>query len=1264
MRALVNRLDETKIVVVRLLGRTASVPGFALLAETAAKRGLALLVISGTGDMDPELACLSTAPPLLLQEAMAYFKAGGVTNLSQLLRLLSDRCLMTGYGYEPPIPLPDHGLYHPRAVRDSTFDLSTLKNQKCPIVGITFYRAHWMSGNTAFIDALVRALEAKGLGALPVFTSSLRAQGEDGDPTPTAFQFFMQDGKVVIDVLINTTSFAMADVNPSGPTLTGLSVNELTKLGVPILQAVCCNASQATWMESKRGLSPLDTAMNVVIPEFDGRIISVPISFKAKSEDNDAIVYEPLYDRIDRVVGMAARIVQLKRKPNSEKRIAFVLTNSNAKASQIGNAVGLDSPASLLRLLARLNDDGYDFGELPETGTKLIHDLIDRCSYDTTSLSSDQCASALGKVSEAKYKQWFDRLPSSLRAKMIEQWGDPPGSAFLYGRDLIVSGLSFGNAVVVLQPPRGYGMDPNAIYHAPDLPPTHHYCAVYSWLRDEFGADAMVHVGKHGTLEWLPGKGVGLSSECFPDAFLDDIPLLYPFILNDPGEGSQAKRRAHAVIIDHLMPAMTTAETYGVLAELAQLVDEYYQVELLDPSKLPLLQQQIWDLVKRANLDKDLDLILDHDHDDDDDHEEDHDHEAHDHDENDHDHHWNDELAPHGVPVSLAEMDGVAVSHLIQDIDGYLCELGAAQIRSGLHTLGQPIEGDALLDMLQSLTRLPNLDVRSLQAELAAHLGADLAILLASPGERLERGVERLSKLASRPIVTNSDALELLDSLSKKIYARLQRCNFDSSFVSSSVKEVLKCELVPSELERTLRFACDQIVPNLRKVDDEIEHLIGALSGGYVPPGPSGSPTRGMAHILPTGRNFYSVDPRSLPSHSAWRVGQELANEVLKRHVREIGTYPENVSISVWGTSAMRTHGDDVAQILALIGVKPLWQVENRRINGIEVISLAELGRPRVDVTIRISGFFRDAFQHLIDLIDEAVVAVINLDEGPDQNFIRKHYVYDVDKLVSEGESIIDAEKQSAYRVFGSKPGSYGAGILPLITEKNWEDANDFSEAYVNWGGYAYSRHESGVDAKPAFRNRLSQSEIALHNQDNREHDIFDSDDYLQFHGGMIATIRSLSGRKPKHYFGDTHDPSRAVVRDLKEEALRVFRSRVVNPKWIESIQKHGYKGGLELTATVDYFFGYDATAEIMHDWMYEELAQTYAFDDKMRKFLADNNPWAMTAIAERLLEAAQRKMWKNPTAEAIAQLRSIYLEGETVLEKRGEQSKVSEVAG
>jgi len=1266
MAILLERLSAVKAVIVRLLGKAGSVPGFTQLVDLAKEKDIALLVISGTGDLDPELACLSSVDPALTQEALIYFKAGGAENLAQLLCLLSDRILMTGYGFNSPRQLPDHGIYEPAFERPAAdIDL--------PIVGITFYRAHWLSGNTQFVDALVAAVESRGMRALPVFTSTLRAQEDSDDPFPAALKLFRDDDRTLIDVLVNTTSFAMTEINSGGITLPTSAPGILERLDVPVLQAICANTSKMSWLDSTRGLSSLDTAMNVVIPEFDGRVITVPMSFKEKCHEIDAFRYGPVADRVERLAGLSAKISRLRRIKNQEKRVAFVLTNSNSKASQIGNAVGLDAPASLLKLLQRMQDEGYSIGPLPESGTKLIHDLIDRCSYDTTILSGDQCKKAIGLVFEQQYLSWFDQLPESLQAKMIEQWDQPPGGVYLHQDNLIIAGLQFGNVVVVLQPPRGYGMDLNAIYHAPDLPPTHHYYAVYRWLEEVFGADAIVHVGKHGTLEWLPGKGVGLSSECFPDAFLSDMPLFYPFILNDPGEGSQAKRRAHAVIVDHLMPAMTTAETYGVLAELVQLVDEYYQVELLDPSKLPLLQQQIWELITKANLDKDLELILGHDHDENDhDADEGHAHEAHDHehdtsehhqeDGDDHDHVWDDELAPHGVPKSLAEMNSVEVSHFIQDIDGYLCELGLAQIRSGLHILGQELENGALVDMLCSLTRLPNQDVASFTEEVARYFDLDFAFLRREPGKPLEHVSDKLKNVASRPMVTNSDAIEFIESVCKQIYASLAKSHFDSNMILPVVKAILQCESVSLELERTLQFVCSTLVVNLRRVGDEVDNLLHALSGGFVPPGPSGSPTRGMAHILPTGKNFYSVDPRALPSQSAWHVGRQLADEVLRRYLKETATYPESIGISVWGTSAMRTQGDDIAEILALLGVRPCWQPENRRVSGIEVIPLAELGRPRIDVTVRISGFFRDAFQHLIDLVDQAVVAVLKLDEPEEQNFVRKHFFRDVEKLISEGCSADDAKRLSAYRLFGSKPGSYGAGILPLITEGNWEDENDFAEAYVNWGGYAYSQTENGVEAKPAFRNRLSQVVVALHNQDNREHDIFDSDDYLQFHGGMIATIRSLSGKKPRHYFGDTHNPEMAVVRDLKAEALRVFRTRVVNPKWIESIQRHGYKGGLELTATVDYFFGYDATAEIMDDWMYEQLAQTYALDEKMREFLSENNPWAMNAIAERLLEATHRKMWKNPKDETIAQLQAIFLEGERQMEMRGEKPRSFEV--
>ncbi len=1267
-----HQLASARIIVLRVLGRPGSVPGFAELVRYSKSHGRHLIAISGTGEPDAELAAASTVAPDVLHQVSSYFQAGGSSNMTQLLRYLSDHFLLTGYGFEPASDLPEHGIYHPDLAQDATIeDWLTLRKPEQANIGIVFYRAHWLSGNTRFIDALIEQLEKLNLNVLPIFTSSLRMGNEHG--LPTALRYFYAEHTAHIDVLINTTSFAMGEITAGETTPAGWSVSVLEQLNVPVLQAITSGMMLTQWEQSPRGLNPLDAAMNVVLPEFDGRIITVPLSFKAKASGlaKEAIEYEPLNDRVVRIAQIASRFARLKRLSNADKRIAFVFTNSNSKASQIGNAVGLDAPASLMHILQALQADGYAVDTLPESGTALIHELIDRCGYDNTYLTSEQLAQAVGLVSSAQYESWFADLPLELQQKMIAQWGAAPGEAYVHDGQLSLAGLEFGNTFVALQPPRGYGMDPDAIYHQPDLPPTHHYYALYRWLRDDWKADAIVHVGKHGTLEWLPGKGVGLSEQCFPDALLSDMPLFYPFIINDPGEGAQAKRRGHAVVIDHLTPPMTTADTYGALAQLTQLVDEYYQVEVLDPAKLPLLQQQIWDLVKQTNLDADLQARLihhEHEHEHDHDHDHEHNHEHHEHHHchhgHDHDHHEHEHNHEEELPEALTKMAGSDVAHLIEDLDGYLCELGAAQIRDGLHILGQAPKNEQLTDMLVSLTRLPNQTIPGLPIEVARLFNLEMNDLLDHPGRRLVVANVELESLAGRALATHADALETIEVLCKRLFTELQIHDYAESAIESVICEIVGLRLAPnptyetanySTIKQILSFACRDLVPNLARATDEIDHLLLGLAGGYVPAGPSGSPTRGMAHILPTGRNFYSVDPRSVPSQSAWRVGQQLAHEVLSRYVRETDAYPESVAISIWGTSAMRTHGDDVAQILALLGVRPVWQVENRQVSGVEIIPLEELKRPRIDVTTRISGFFRDAFPQLIDLIDDAVNAVIILDEPLTQNFVRKHYLAELGNWIGKGLTEKEAQSRAAFRIFGAKPGSYGAGILPLIQEKNWQTDADFAEAYVNWGGYAYGRSETGKDEREAFRTRLSGVQVALHNQDNREHDIFDSDDYLQFHGGMIATIRALTGQQPRKYFGDSHDPSRAQVRDLKEETLRVFRSRVVNPKWLDSIRRHGYKGGLELTATVDYLFGYDATAQVMDDWMYEQIAETYALDATMQQFLQEANPWAQNAISERLLEAASRGMWAEPKPETLDALQTLFLHSESLLEERGE---------
>jgi cobaltochelatase CobN len=1074
MAQLLDReIAVAKIIILRILGRPGTIPGFSELVSRVKKQGQHLILVSGTSDFNPEYAAVSTVPPDVLQETLNYLDAGGQANMVSLLQFLSDRLLMTGFGFDAPVIQPQHGIYHPDLPENAGIDdWLQHRNTSWATVGITFYRAHYMSGNTAFIDAMIRSLEDRNLNVLPIYTASLKA-ADTSTGWPAAFQFFKEEEKVIIDVLINTVSFAMQDGN-SLPA----AENILSKLDVPILQAITSGMGRGSWESSSRGLNPLDTAMNVAIPEFDGRIITVPISFKEKGKN--AWGYESLEDRIDRVAGLAVRFARLKHLPNRTKKVAFVFTNSGSKASQIGNAVGLDAPESLMMMLRAMQAEGYAIDGLPATGTELIHELLNRCSYDETYLTTQQLANAVGQVSFTQYAGWFKELPVALQQKIEKQWGPAPGISYIHNGHIAFAGLEYGNAMVALQPPRGYGMDPDAIYHQPDLPPTHHYHAFYKWLRNDWGADAIVHVGKHGTLEWLPGKSIGLSENCFPDAFLADMPLFYPFIINDPGEGSQAKRRAHAIVVDHLTPAMTSADSYGQLAMLTQLVDEYYQVETLDPSKLPLLQHQIWNLIKQTNLDKDLSVMLQRDH-------------------GDHKHEWDDEMTPEGIPVSITEMDGKDIAHLIEDIDGYLCELGAAQIRNGLHTLGVSPSGTALTDMLQSLTRLPNIGVPGLPPAIAALFGFDINALLDKKGQRLLNVPENFISLAGRPVVTAADALEVIEELGNHLFQLLQNYHFNPALILQVYQETFGSKARQSEnILAVMTYVSELLLPNLAQTYDEISNLMHGLSGGYIPAGPSGAPTRGMAHILPTGRNFYSVDPRALPSQAAWQVGQQLATEVLERHLKEKGFYPESVAISIWGTSAMRTQGDDVAEILALLGVRPVWQPESRRVTGLELISVEQLKRPRIDVTTRISGFFRDAFPHLIDLIDEAVQMVMALEAEPaEDNFVRKHYIKDLEALQGDDLSLEEAEEKAAYRIFGSPPGSYGAGILELVQERNWHSDADFAATYINWGGYAYGRNVTGVDARKEFKNRLATVEVALHNQDNREHDIFDSDDYL-----------------------------------------------------------------------------------------------------------------------------------------------------------------------
>ncbi len=471
----------------------------------------------------------------------------------------------------------------------------------------------------------------------------------------------------------------------------------------------------------------------------------------------------------------------------------------------------------------------------------------------------------------------------------------------------------------------------------------------------------------------------------------------------------------------------------------------------------------------------------------------------------------------------------------------------------------------------------------------------------------------------------------------------MEALDWDPSASAGVVEQTLghPDDVVASVLE----FAATQVVPRLDRTTDEMSAVLHALEGGYIPAGPSGSPLRGLVNVLPTGRNFYTVDPKAVPSRLAYDTGLAMAASLVDRYVADTGGYPHSVGLSVWGTSAMRTSGDDIAEVLALIGVRPLWQEESRRVGSLEVVPLAELGRPRIDVTVRISGFFRDAFPHVVSMLDDAFAMVAELDEPAEDNFVRAHAQAD---LAAHGDW-----RRATTRIFGSKPGAYGAGLLPLIESGNWRTDADLAEVYTAWGGFAYGRGLEGRAAGDDMRANYRRINVAAKNTDTREHDIADSDDYFQYHGGMVATVRSLTGTAPAAYIGDSTTPDAVRTRSLTEETARVFRSRVVNPRWMTAMRRHGYKGAFEMAATVDYLFGYDATAGVVPDWMYESLAQSYVLDPENQAFLREANPWALHSMVERLSEAAERGLWAEPDPDTVAAMQQAYLEVEGDLEDR-----------
>jgi cobaltochelatase CobN len=1188
------------VAIVHLMG---DLPEFDQLIASLKTAGVPVLVATSFFAQNKEVCSLSTVEPEDNQKIFRYLNYGGKKNYENLILYLANRFIGASYDVAAPSQPNWEGIYHPDFDYVPTLE-EYMKKKIQPrklTVGIWFHQSHWQGGNTSFVDSLAREVESQGGNALPVFFSgskdaSLGINGLDW----VIDNYFMKDGKPTVDVVVSALSFSFTS------SLSGADASAaLKRLNVPIIKAITSCSTFEEWRDTMQGLSILDIPANIAMPEFDGALITVPVATMDFSQTNSLtgariIKFEPIPERVIKLVSLSLKWGKLKRLKNSEKKVAIIFHNYPPRNDTIGHAFGLDSSASVMNILGELKQQGYRLDCMPESSQQLMDTIINGLTNDRRWASAEQLSDrAVAKIGCSQYIQWFNNVTTKVQGKMTHDWGKPPGTLFCYDDNLLVAGILNGNIFIGMQPPRGYLESPASIYHSPDLSIPHHYLSYYRWIRDVFKADVIMHIGTHGTLEWLPGKSVGLSESCSPDIVLSDLPNIYPYVITNPGEGTQAKRRSYCCIIEHLVPAMHNADSYEELAKLEVQLQDYYHAKTVDQGKLPVAQKLIWENVVQAKLDRDLEITEE---------------------------------------TAFADFDG-----FLERLHAYINELADAQIRDGLHILGEAPQDLRLEEFLVTLTRLNNGSVPSLRQSLAELKGFDYEALLANRGKLNADGK------------INGDVIKELNSLSLELIKRFHAVDFQEQNINQIILDVLGAD--SPKVHRCLSYISAFLAPALVATRDELVYTVSASAGCYVPPGPSGSVTRGMADILPTGRNFYSVDPRTVPTCASWRVGVALGDALLERYLNEEGKYPESVGIVIWATDTMKTKGDDIAEILYLMGVKPVWEESSGRVVGVQAIPLDELKRPRVDVTVRISGLFRDTFPNIVHLLDDAVASVAGLKEPAEKNFLAKHVQIEVQERMAEGVAAEQAKEEACYRVFGDQPGAYGCGVSEAIDSKNWKTQTDLSDIYVTWGSYAYTRKTYGRAVPDQFRLRLSKINVTVKNQDSREYDILDGDDWYDAHGGMINAVKVIGGTAPRSYCGDSSDPDRVKVRSTKEETCHVFRSRLLNPKYIQSMKRHGYSGAADLSRTLDFVLGWDATVEVVEDWMYEGLAKKYALDPEMQQWLKDVNPYALQNMVERLLEAVERGLWQA-SEDMKRQLQQLYLQVEGLLESAGEKKK------
>jgi cobaltochelatase CobN len=1016
---------HAKVVVVRLLGGLDWWKyGIERLSALARERGIALAVLPGEDRDDTRLAAASTLPAVELDTLLLYFREGGRDNLRELLRRLAAHA-GAALPSAAPRPAPRHAGYLPG---HGAIDLDRLAAALAPsqaVIPIIFYRALLLASDAAPVDALCAALAARGLAPAPLIVPSLK----DGDAAA-----FLRDALARLrpSAIVTMTAFAAGGGEAED--------SPLDACDVPVLQVVSATTRREAWRESTRGLGAADLAMHVVLPELDGRILAGVVAFKDALPAQEllgftALASRPEPDRVAVVADRIAALVRLRETPRAERGIAVLMPDYPGAPGRSGYAVGLDVPASVLALLDDLTAAGYAVAPAPADARALI---------DALAAGADDCVLPL-----AHYEALLSRLPPAVATRLHEAWGRPEDDTDLRDGAFRFRAQKFGNVIVALPPDRGRAPDRRADYHDPALPPRHALLAFGLWLQHAARVDAIVHMGAHGTLEWLPGKAVALTAECFPEIVTGALPVVYPFIVNNPGEAAQAKRRLAGVTVGHLPPPLIDSGLSGDARELERLIDEYAQADGLDRRRRERLAKLIVETAQRTALAREA-----------------------------------------GVAAADAPDDA------LRRIDAWLCDLKDLAIKNGLHIFGRT--------------------------------------------------------LADAP---------------------------DAQWSASA--------------------------------DAERSALLAALDGRRVAPGPAGAPTRGRRDVLPTGRNLFTADPRTLPTPTAMDLGRLAADEVVRAHLQAHGEWPRTVVIDLWGSATLRTGGEEIAQGLALMGCRPIWDHASARVTGIEVLPTAAMGRARVDVTWRISGLFRDMFPAQIALLDAAVQAVAVREETSDDNPLAAARAH--------GEIRLE-------RIFGTAPGAYGSGIEDLLGRD--VDQHSIGAAYLAATSHAYGGAAGeGRDAEAAFARRVATADLLVHPSDDPARDLLEGAEDVAFVGGFAAAAKLL-GRAVDLVMLDVTDPHRPRARTLSAALARIVRARAIDPRFIAGQMRHGYRGAAELAETVDRLVAFAETTGAVASELFDLVHDAYVADAAVRDFLRRENPHAAAAIAERLAAAQRRGFW------------------------------------